>query len=316
MEFRRVTVIGCGLIGASVALALRRGGACGSVLGWDVSSSTLDAALSLGAIDGVDAAWSRGAESESDLIYLAMPVGEIIRFLRERAALVKRRAIITDAGSTKVEVCRAARDYLPEGRRFVGGHPMAGSNLSGPAHASATLFEGAAYVLTDGEGEGRAGALGKVRRVVETMGARVSLMRADDHDRAVAWVSHLPQLLSSVLAATVNGHDEAGALLGLAGGGYNDMTRLAKSPWAVWRDIVATNGAPIADALDAVAAQLDAVREEVRRCAAGGGLGVTGALFEEAHRPAATPASEDTGSEAARARAGRGPSGGAALAAG
>jgi len=289
MDFRRVTVIGCGLIGASFALALRRSRACESVLGWDISPSTLDEALSLGAIDGVDTAWSHGTESDSDLIYLAMPVGEILRFLRERGTLVKRHAVITDAGSTKVEVCRAARDYLPEEGRFVGGHPMAGSHLSGPSHASATLFEGATYVLTACDGESRNGALDKMKRVVEMVGARVSLMSAEDHDRAVAWVSHLPQLLSSVLAAAVNGHDEGRALLGLAGGGYNDMTRLAKSPWAVWRDIVATNAAPIADALDAVTAQLAAVREEVRRCGVdgGGGLWVTGALFEKARQPVA-----------------------------
>ena len=308
MEFRRITVIGCGLVGVSFALALRRGGACETILGWDISPSALDEALSLGAIDGVDAAWSRGMESESDLIYLATPVGEIISFLRERGPLVKRHAIITDAGSTKVEVCRAARAYLPEGRRFVGGHPMAGSHLSGPSHASATLFEDATYVLTACDGES-CDALDKVKRVVEMLGARVVLMRPDEHDRAVAWVSHLPQLLSSALAATVSGHAEGHTLLGLAGGGYNDMTRLANSPWAIWRDVVATNAAPIADALDALAAQLAAVREEVRRCGVdgGGGLGVTSALFEKAHRPPASRAFEDT--EVGEPHAGRGPSG-------
>ena len=302
MEFRRVTVIGCGLIGASFALALRHNGACESVLGWDISPSILDEALTLGVIDGVDTAWSHGTESESDLIYLAMPVGEIICFLREHGTLVKPQAVITDAGSTKVEVCRAARDYLPEGSRFVGGHPMAGSHLSGPSHSSATLFEGATYVLTPCDGESRDGALDMMKRVVEKVGACVSLMRADNHDRAVAWVSHLPQLLSSILAATVNGHDEGSAFLGLRGGGYNDMTRLAKSPWAVWRDIVATNAAPIAAALDAVAAQLAAVREEVwRRGADGcGGLGVTGKLFEKARQ---SPAYRDTETDARCVRA-------------
>lgn len=305
MEFRRVTIIGCGLIGASFALALRRSGSCESVLGWDISPSVLDEAINLGVIDGVDTAWSHGTELESDLIYLAMPVGEIIRFLREHGKLVKPRAVITDAGGTKVEVCRVAREYLPEGARFVGGHPMAGSHLSGASHSSATLFEGATYVLTTCDGESHDGALDQMKRVVEKIGARVSLMRADDHDRAVAWVSHLPQLLSSVLAATVNGHDEGSAFLGLAGGGYNDMTRLAKSSWSVWRDIVATNAAPIAEALDAVVAQLAAVREEVRRRAADGdgGLGVTGALFEKARQPPAAPAFGDTKIDARRVRA-------------
>ena len=141
------------------------------------------------------------------------------------------------------------------------------------------------------------------------LGARVVLMRPDEHDRAVAWVSHLPQLLSSALAATVSGHAEGHTLLGLAGGGYNDMTRLANSPWAIWRDIVATNAAPIADALDALAAQLAAVREEVRRCGVDGsrGLGVTSTLFEKAHQSPASRAFEDT--EVGEPHAGRGPSG-------
>src|ERR1700682_2595616 len=150
--WNRVTIIGCGLIGASFALALRRAGACARIAGWDTSAPVLDEAVRTGVIDEVDQAFASEAVSSSDLIYLAMPVGEIIDFLRERGRQIKPGAVITDAGSTKVEICRAARLHLPDAQQFVGGHPVAGSHLPGLAHARDDLFAGAPYVLiTDGD---------------------------------------------------------------------------------------------------------------------------------------------------------------------
>src|SRR5918993_2234743 len=191
----RVTVVGCGLIGASFALALRRAGACARVAGWDASPSVLDEALSRGIIDEVDYAVADGGVSESDLVYLATPVGAIIEFLRERGSRIKPGAVVTDAGSTKREVCRAAREALPRDRRFVGGHPVAGSHLRGPAHARADLFEGAPYVLVHeserdrdevgGNGSGRDEGGRRTRdALAETLrrtGARVTWMTACEH---------------------------------------------------------------------------------------------------------------------------------------
>ncbi|MFL6257533.1 MAG: prephenate dehydrogenase [Pyrinomonadaceae bacterium] len=260
----RVTVVGCGLVGASFALALKRAGACGSVAGWDADPRVLDEALRLGAIDETDEAFNEGGVSQSDLIYLATPVGQIVEFLRACAPHVKPGAVVTDAGSTKVEVCRAARACTQKGRRFVGGHPVAGSHLRGPAHARADLFDGAPYVLTPPEDGSDPSALNALEETLSLLGARVRVMRAAEHDRALARLSHLPQLVSCALAATVaEGTDEV-ELSALAGPGYRDMTRLAASPWGIWRDILATNSAEVADALDALISKLAAARDGLR----------------------------------------------------
>jgi len=205
----RVTVVGCGLVGASFALALRRAGACLSVAGWDADPAVLDEALRLGAIEEVDEAFKEGGVSRSELVYLATPVGQVVEFLRACTAHVKPGAVVTDAGSTKVEVCRAARGHTHQGWRFVGGHPVAGSHLRGPAHARADLFEGAPYVLTPPEDGSDPSALAAMEETLGLLGARVRVMRAAEHDRALARLSHLPQLVSCALAATVaEGVDE------------------------------------------------------------------------------------------------------------
>lgn len=282
-KWNRVTVIGCGLIGASFALAMRRAGACARLAGWDASPAVLDEALRRSVIDEVDQSFASGDVSSSDLIYLAMPVGEIIGFLRERGWQIKPGAVITDAGSTKAEVCCVARQHLPQDRQFLGGHPIAGSHLRGLAHARADLFSGAPYVLiADKDGRERR-ALEVFTATLELMEARVTFMTAREHDRAMAMVSHLPQIVSSALAAVIQDQPDASALINLSGAGYRDMTRLAASSWSVWRDILATNPAQIAAALDALIEKLVAVRAELRDCAerAGGEMSVTSSLFEE-----------------------------------
>lgn len=275
--------MGCGLIGASFALAVRRAGACARLAGWDSSAPVLEEAVRSGVIDEVDQAFASGAVSSSDLIYLAMPVREIIRALRERGEQIKPGAVVTDAGSTKVEVCRAARLYLTEDRQFVGGHPVAGSHLRGLAHARADLFTGAPYVLVkDEDGWERPGAAA-FKETLDLLGARVTLMTADEHDRVMALVSHLPQIVSSALAAVTRDQPDADALINLSGAGYRDMTRLASSSWSVWRDILATNSTETVAALDALVEKLATVRDELRDCSerAGGELNMTSSLFEK-----------------------------------
>jgi prephenate dehydrogenase len=278
-QWNRVTVVGCGLIGASFALALKRARLCAVVAGWDASSSVLDEARKRGVIDETDEAFARGAVSSSDLIYLAMPVEEIISFLHERGACVKPGALITDAGSTKQEICRAAQSSLPEGRSFVGGHPVAGSHLRGPAHASAELFNGAPYVLVAGEETVDKPSLSAFKETLRLMGARVTFMTADEHDRAMSLVSHLPQLVSSALAAVVHEQPDAAGLAHVSGAGYRDMTRLAASSWSVWRGILATNPSHLVAALDTLVEKLSAVRDELRSAGEGALLETTGSLF-------------------------------------
>ena len=298
-SWERVTVVGCGLIGASFALAMGCAeSACARLAGWDASQSVLDEAIRRGVIDEADQSFSGGEVSSSDLIYLAMPVGEIIKFLREHGQQFKPGAVVTDAGSTKQEVCRAARAEPRRDWRFVGGHPIAGSHLRGLENARADLFAGAPYVLTTVEEEGDQQALAAFAETLGTLGARVTRMSAREHDRALALISHLPQLVSSALAATIGEQPDAHALAALAGAGYRDMTRLAASPWGVWRDILATNPTQIAAALDALLEKLAAVRDELRRdySATGGDnkLSTASILFgEHPLRTAATDPQHD-----------------------
>lgn len=265
-KWQQVTIVGCGLIGSSFALALRRSGACERIAGWDTSTSELNEALALGVIDEVDHGLAAGEISVSDLIYLAIPVLQIVEFLRERLLQIKPGAIVTDAGSTKASICRAATDYLPESCHFIGGHPIAGSHLSGVGQARGDLFDGTTYILTTDNTDTNSKAAIAVKETIESFGVRIKLMTAADHDRALALVSHLPQLLSSALAARVEKREDACEILGLAGTGYRDMTRLADSSWTIWRDILPTNPSSIAEALDAFIEKLTATRDELRRC--------------------------------------------------
>ncbi|HEX8144395.1 MAG TPA: prephenate dehydrogenase/arogenate dehydrogenase family protein [Pyrinomonadaceae bacterium] len=278
-----MTIVGCGLIGSSFALAMKSADSGVRLAGWDESPSVLDEARRRNIIDEVDSSFAEGRVSSSDLVYLAMPVREIISFLRERGGQVKPGAVITDAGSTKEKVCDAARERLPKDRRFVGGHPIAGSHLRGPAHARAELFREAAYVLTTDEGSTDRQALKAIRETLHLLGARVTLMTAREHDRAMALVSHLPQLVSSALASLIRDEHDADALMSLAGAGYRDWARLSGSSWGVWRDILATNPAQIASALDGLTERLAAVSRELRADAArdGDDLSATRAMFKE-----------------------------------
>lgn len=277
--WNRVTVIGCGLIGGSFALALKRCGACERISGWDMSARSLDEALKSGAIDAVDVSFINCQTSPADLIYLAMPVKEIISFFHEYSPLVKPGAILTDAGSTKAEICRAARAHLSADRHFIGGHPIAGSHRAGIQHARAELFEDAPYVLINEERQS-VDALSAIQELLRQMGARVCLMEADKHDRAMAFVSHLPQLISSALAATVKDQPDAKELERLSGAGYRDMTRLAGSLWSIWRDILETNHLNIADALDMFIKELLNVRNELREQKESSAFTKTGKLFD------------------------------------
>lgn len=266
-SWNRVTIVGCGLIGASFALALRGANACQRIAGCDSSKADLDEAVRTGVVDEIDEAFATEAVtdviSESDLIYLAMPVKAIISFLERRGRQVKPGAVVTDAGSTKVEICQAARLHLTESQHFVGGHPVAGSHLQGLAHARNDLFAGAPYVLIADEDQKEGHAHSAILGTLKLLGASVTCMTAAEHDRVMALVSHLPQVVSSALATVTREQSDADALVRLAGAGYRDMTRLASSSWSMWGDILATNSKETAAALDTLIGRLTTVRDEL-----------------------------------------------------
>src|SRR2546423_2491647 len=280
MIFERLAIVGVGLIGGSFAMAAREAGLARRISGWD-DRATLEAALRLGVIDEIEEAFADGGYCSADLIYLAAPVGGILEFLQTHGKQVKRGAIVTDAGSTKRQVCGVARTALAEGAHFVGGHPMAGSHERGLAAARADLFRDSAYALIGDEPAQKgveAIALRLLIEAVRVIGARPVVMTAERHDHVVAAISHAPQLLATVLATSVA---EAGdeMMPQLAGAGFADMTRLAASHWSVWEDNCATHGDEIAATLAPLIAALERLRSEL----AGGNLAQTGAAFRSAN---------------------------------
>lgn len=260
-RFRRITIVGCGLIGGSFALAFRRIAPTAVIAGWDTSTNALREARRLNVIDKIDDELASGSMSRSDLIYLAMPVQAITDFLSKACDLVRPGAVITDAGSTKVQICHAARERLPRDAAFIGGHPIAGSERSGVANARADLFAGAPYVLIGENDDSRCHALAAVLRDI---GARVTYMTAAQHDSTLAMSSHLPQLVSTALAATISSNVHLAEIREIAGPGLRDMTRLANSQWDMWRDILETNSANISAAIDEFLTKLQMLRDELQ----------------------------------------------------
>jgi prephenate dehydrogenase len=219
-----VTIYGTGLIGCSLALALRKANAGVRIFGVD-RPEILQTARAIGAIDAINNA----PPERSDLVILCTPVGEILSLL---ATLSADASIILDVGSTKVDICKKAEDHrLP----FVGGHPMTGLERSGPEAASAELFNGARFFLCP-VSSSPADAIARLDPVIRAMGAIPQVISPHDHDKLVAELSHLPQILSTVLA------DQTGEHRDFAGPGWKSVTRLAASPFHVWRDILATSG--------------------------------------------------------------------------
>ncbi len=262
MLFPNITVIGAGLIGGSFALAARRAGFCEKITGWNGGHS-LDEALARGIIDSAEESFDSNSRCEADLIYLAAPVGGIIEFLSRPGNLIKPGAIITDAGSSKREIIKTAREHLSSEIIFIGGHPMAGSHNAGVEFADADLFANAPYaIVIDEEKTSHAEAIDKVVRAIRAIGARPVFLTATDHDRIVARVSHAPQLISTALASALSkvaGEDATK----LSGRGLADMTRLAASHWSVWEDILRTNADEIASALGEVVSEIESLRQAV-----------------------------------------------------
>ncbi|MGH9713974.1 MAG: prephenate dehydrogenase [Candidatus Acidiferrales bacterium] len=256
--FRRVAVVGTGLIGGSFALAVRRHVPASTIIGYD-RKDVLERTRALGAIQE-SASDLAGAVRGADLVYLALPIAAAIESLPAIAAAAKPDALVTDACSTKTVICRAAKDHFRGGARFLGGHPIAGKETSGVEHADANLFRGSRYVLIAQEADTDP-RVQQYSALVRALGAEPDWCDAETHDWAVGIVSHLPQLVSVALARVVQDEsDETGLPTTLAGHGFHDMLRLAGSPYSMWRDICLTNSENISRALDRLAQTLDFLR--------------------------------------------------------
>lgn len=245
--FDRAAVLGIGLIGASFALAVRRAGLVGEIVGVARRESTREVAERVGAAD-----WTtpnpREAARAADLVYLAPPVGVLGPMLESIADGLREGCLVTDAGSVKGPVCAAAERVLPPSVAFVGGHPMAGAERSGPEAADADLFAGHTYFLV-ATARGGNEAVARLARVVGAIGARPAMLAAEEHDRILAATSHLPHALASSLAlAVARLVPDAEARARFSAGGLRDTTRIAASPPELWRDIFLANAEALAGA--------------------------------------------------------------------
>jgi prephenate dehydrogenase len=280
----RVTVLGTGLIGGSMALALRKYATDVHVSGWD-RAPVVREANARGAAQEAFFGELAPALQNADLIYIALPIAATLDLLPEVALHAPAHALVTDACSTKVRIAHSAAELFPAGKGplFLGGHPMAGRELSGIAQADADLFRGNPYALISEISETvvadlqtpdvpsapahRAVADPRVSafvKLLEKIGARPLWLGAQRHDQAVGLASHLPQLAAIALAGFLFDRlDENGLPITLAGPGLRDTLRLAGSPYSTWRDIVLTNQEVLSAALDLLARRIDDLRDRL-----------------------------------------------------
>jgi prephenate dehydrogenase len=263
---QRATILGTGLIGGSFAKALRKYTPDMRITGWDreeVAHQLKSSGVANATFSGPIEPAIRGA----DLIYIALPIGVTLDILPEIAQNAAPHALVTDASSTKLRICTAATELFEEEESspiFLGGHPMAGRELSGFAQSDANLFQKATYALVGPTQEDRDPRIVAFTKILEKLGARPTWLGAQQHDYAVGLASHLPQLTAVALGSFLYDRlDENGLPITLAGPGLRDTLRLAGSSYATWRDIVLTNREVLSAALDLFARRLDDLRERL-----------------------------------------------------
>jgi prephenate dehydrogenase len=244
LDFRQITIVGTGLLGGSIGLALRDAGFDGRIVGVARKQTTRDAAASCGCVDEATADLATGVAG-SDMIVLCAPVGTIPALFEQLATCVDASAVITDVGSTKRSIVAAAEKSLPNPGRFVGSHPMAGSESTGPASARADLFRGKPVIITptpqtDGP------ALDRVTALWKALGMSIYRATAAEHDTMVAHISHLPHAMAVMLVLAA----EQGGGLEVASTGFTDTTRIASGDGDLWADIFLDNAEPVVAALD------------------------------------------------------------------
>ena len=270
---KRIVIIGTGLIGASVGLALRESGYTGAITGFDASGSELAAALEGGAIDAVlhSRAEALASAEDADVVVLAVPVLAILDWMHLLAPVLAPGQLVTDVGSTKLQITEAGTRLFsgPQSAAFLPGHPMAGKESGGAGLAEAALFRDAIWLFTPLADHAPTEVEEEWRGWVAKFGARTLDLDAARHDELCAWVSHLPQMLSTALAALLEdtfGRDPArrAEIDAIGGRALRDTTRLGASPYSMWRDVALTNTEPVAATLLALEQRLQHIRENLK----------------------------------------------------
>ena len=272
----RVLILGTGLLGASTGLALRAAGFTGTIAGWDKDPKQSETALTVKAVHEV-ASDPLEAARASQIILLATPVYAILDWMEQLSRLLQPDQLVTDVGSTKALITNTGnRLFNQPGRAgFLPGHPMAGKEVSGAAEADAVLFRGAVWIFTtdpwisqkkEGDIAPEAASLGmEWMQWIRAIGCRVIELEAKRHDELVAWVSHLPQFLSTALTALLQTElGDAPELNAVGGRALREMTRLGSSPYSMWRDVAYTNTEAVAAAIHALEQRLAHLRENLR----------------------------------------------------
>jgi len=266
----RIAILGTGLLGTSVGLALRAAGYRGSIVGWNRGAEWAQTALAARAIDSI-ATDALQAARESQVVLLAVPIYATLDFMEKLSGVLGSEHLVTDVGSTKGQITEAAGRLFntPERAAFLPGHPMAGKERGGAALGDAELFRGAVWLFTDDPTWQRSPHSSELvkgwREWVEAMGSKTLDLDPARHDELVAWVSHLPQFVATALSALLQ--DEVGdapELKDVGGRALREMTRLGASPYSMWRDIALTNTEAVQVTLQALEQRLAHLRENLR----------------------------------------------------
>ncbi|NMA87114.1 MAG: prephenate dehydrogenase/arogenate dehydrogenase family protein, partial [Tissierellia bacterium] len=237
-EFEEIAIIGMGLIGGSLALALKNSGYTGKIIAYDISKATLIQARGMGIIDSY-CENPRETIKNADLIIMAVPVGYYGQIFQQIASYIPLDTIVTDVGSVKVYVEEIAKKYLPDEIQFVGGHPMAGSEKGGIGAASPSLYENAYYFLTPSKNTTKDTII-RLEKLVKEIRAYPVVIEATEHDKIVAQISHIPHL-TAVMLANLLERNNGDSYLSFVGGGFRDSTRIASGNPYMWQDIFLFN---------------------------------------------------------------------------
>ena len=278
MQIRQITIVGTGLIGGSLGFALRQQGFTGTIVGCD-KRTVLETALERKAVDRAEADLERAVVG-SDVVIFATPVGTILSQFEAIAPTLPATTLITDTGSTKQKLVERARMIFGDQAwtRVLPGHPMAGKELGGIEHADPDLFRDAVWLITPIERHVSTFRQRRYLDLLKSIGARIVHIDPAEHDRLCAWISHLPQMISTAYASLLN--EEFGkheAITQIGGRALREMTRIAQSPYSMWRDIALTNSQNIEDVMLRFEQQMTHLRENLR----GPGLRE---MFESANR--------------------------------
>jgi cyclohexadieny/prephenate dehydrogenase len=262
--FERVALIGLGLIGSSLSHAMRRGGLAGSIVGHAKTSKTRDTALELGLVEKVYASAAEAVKG-ADLVILCAPVGAYAALAREMAPALRAGAILTDVGSVKAAVVRDVGPHVPKGVHFIAGHPIAGTEHSGPESGFAELFDGRWCVLTPVPGTDPA-AVDKLTAFWKACGSHVEIMDAEHHDLVLAITSHVPHLIAYNIVNTARHLERVTdtEVIKFSAGGFRDFTRIAASDPVMWRDVFLNNREAVLEMLARFTEDLTALQRAIR----------------------------------------------------